>query len=109
MPPEPAPAPAAPEPVLAAPAPLAGVPAGNVVTLRPLHLVPRREPTVPPVAQPPAPTPAAETPPPDAPVQDESDMVSLTPGERLAFREIARALGARVRDDKEVPAPLKGP
>ena len=109
VPPEPAPAPAAPEPVLAAPAPLAAVPAGNVVTLRPLHLVPRREPTVPPVAQPPAPTPAAETPPPDAPVQDESDMVSLTPGERLAFREIARALGARVRDDKEVPAPLKGP
>ncbi len=109
--PESAPVPVAPEPMVAAP--VASAPAGNVVALRPLHLVPRREASLAPVVPPVAPTPAASepvrSPPPQAPGEDESDMVSLTPGERLAFREIARALGARVREDKDTPAPPMPP
>jgi PAS domain S-box-containing protein len=111
---QPKPAPIAPAPERVAPAPPAPGPVGNVVKLRPLHLVPRREPIVPPVTPPPAPSqavpaPAAGSPLPEVPEPADSDMVSLTPGERLAFREIARALGASVRDDKDAPASGMGP
>lgn len=97
---------------------------GNVVSLRPFQVVPRRpalEPVQPketekravtpePAREPeptPEPTPVFETPTPPvaagAPRASRADdMVSLSPSERLAFREIARALGARVRT--ETPA-----
>lgn len=89
-----APVPQAPVPAQpAAPEPAAA--AGNVVALRPFQVVPRRD------AEAPAPTPPIETAP-EAPVVDGGDeMISLSPGERLAFREIARALGARIRDDQD--------
>lgn len=72
-----------------APAPLAG----NVVALRPFQVVARRAPAEDAAPEPsaePAAEPAASTP--------DDGMVSLSAAERLAFREIARALGARVRE-----------
>jgi PAS domain S-box-containing protein len=101
----------------------------NVVTLRPFHVVPRRQaqddaveqsqsapssaPELPAAVSPPqaaAPVePSVAQPVPVEPVARMSradDMVSLSPGERLAFREIARALGARVRTDMPTGAPV---
>ncbi|MDB5596346.1 MAG: hypothetical protein JWM36_3307 [Hyphomicrobiales bacterium] len=94
---------------------------GNVVTLRPFHIVPRRPSQddaaeSPQVAQAFAPEmpvavpgePAVSEPAPAEPtgrVSRGDEMVSLSPGERLAFREIARALGARVRTDATTDAP----
>lgn len=73
---------------------VSGVP-DNVVALRPFQVVPRR-------AVEEEETPAAQEPSKPAPdLPSDDDMVSLSPGERHAFREIARALGARVRDDKD--------
>lgn len=121
-----------PEPVAASPAPPVEVvtadksaapvqDSGNVVTLRPFQVVPRRPaepeaPVVPAVESTPFVPPANPEPPvlaPKPPRASEplqanespredtraADMVSLSPSERLAFREIARALGARVRAD----------
>ena len=69
-------------------------PHGNVVSLRPFQVIARRDDVL------------AEEPVTDVPVPPNADeeMVNLSPSERHSFREIARALGAHVRDDK--PAPL---
>lgn len=93
----------------------------NVVTLRPFHVVPRRPVQDDGVEQPQSkPSPAPEIPSavplepsvveaapaePAGRVSRADEMVSLSPGERLAFREIARALGARVRTDVPPGAP----
>ncbi|MDB5651815.1 MAG: hypothetical protein JWL62_3335 [Hyphomicrobiales bacterium] len=80
--------------------------AGNVVTLRPFHVVPRRpaldgasEPAAAPAAESAEASaePASMVP---AALETRADeMVTLSPSERLAFREIARTLGARVRPE----------
>ncbi len=87
------------EPVLE-PAPLAqdepasDMPAvpGNVVSLRPFQVVARRDETID--------VPSVDEPAPASTSSDE-EMVNLSPNERHSFREIARALGAPVREDKE--------
>ncbi|MDB5545846.1 MAG: hypothetical protein JWO64_2995 [Hyphomicrobiales bacterium] len=95
------PAPQAPAPVQPAPEPAAA--AGNVVALRPFQVMPRREAEAPESI---APIEAAS----EAPVPDDgAEMITLSPGERLAFREIARALGARIREDKDAEAASSPP
>ena len=99
-------------------APAAGA-SGNVVTLRPFQIVPRRPaagaaevaaqrpdaPEAPADAPETASEPAPKSPP--ARQTRADDMVTLSASERLAFREIARALGARPPADpprQEEPA-----
>ncbi len=90
-----------------APAQSASEPAasvGNVVALRPFQVMPRRE------AEAPAPVAPPVEPAPEAPALDDgAEMITLSPGERLAFREIARALGARIREDKDAEAASSPP
>lgn len=81
--PEEAPAPSADAPMPAVP--------GNVVALRPFQVIPGRDDERLNEEE-----QAASA---SAPDSDE-EMVHLSPAERHSFREIARALGARVRDDK---------
>ncbi len=68
---------------------------GNVVSLRPFQLVSRRDETID--------APAVEEPASDAAPEGDDEMVHLSPNERHSFREIARALGAPVREDKHTP------
>ena len=73
-----------------APIPVPDMPSvpGNVVALRPFQVVSRRDEE-----------PVVE----EAPKTPDDEMVNLSPAERHSFREIARALGANVREDKEEP------
>ncbi len=75
-------------------APVSAMPSvpGNVVSLRPFQLVSRRDETVD--------APAEEEPASGALPDGDDEMVHLSPNERHSFREIARALGAPVREDK---------
>ena len=99
----PAPAPA-PEPVVARdPAPAAAPFARltNVVSIRDRRsdAAPSPEPQVEPPAAPPSPEPEQRAP---IRARESSNLVELSSTERTAFREIARALGARV-DDEPTP------
>ena len=66
---------------------------GNVVALRPFQVVARRDDE----------SMAEDTPAADTPAMGDDEMVNLSPAERHSFREIARALGAKIRDDKDEP------
>ena len=73
-----------------APIPVPDMPSvpGNVVALRPFQVVSRRDEE-----------PVVE----EALKTSDEEMVNLSPAERHSFREIARALGAHVREDKDEP------
>jgi len=84
-----------PEPVAeTAPVPTPNMPSvpGNVVALRPFQVVARRDEEA-----------LVEAAPVDAPETPDDEMVNLSPAERHSFREIARALGANVREDQDGP------
>ena len=100
--PAPAPAPAAAREEAPAPAPATFARQTNVVSLR------ERRPDAPvippaPVEQPASPPTTPEAPAPEPRVsgraREASNLVELSSTERTAFREIARALGARIDDD----------
>jgi len=92
-----APAPQAQAEAAAIPVPDMPSAPGNVVALRPFQVVARRDEAI------------AEELAPETPVTSDDDMVHLSPAERHSFREIARALGAPVRDDKDKPGASLAP
>ena len=76
----------------------------NVVTFRPS----RAPAQVAPASTEPAPPPSETVPPPPSLPVDTSRIVELSVAERTAFREIARALGAKVAEDTGLAGPIKG-
>ena len=77
-----------------APIPMPNMPSvpGNVVALRPFQIVARRDEEA-----------LVEEPSLVVPETSDDEMVNLSPAERHSFREIARALGANVREDQDEP------